>query len=223
MAFKSGNAVAYKLSRYSLEQSIKAAKRGYGSKIEGHFTEAEPRRMWQGLNSIIAWNPKGGSIINVDPSLPNELNEFYCHFETGYVEPVVFSACNEQSFTIIQEDVQRILSSTKVRKAPGLDCIPPRVLKLCSEQLAPVLTDLFNMSLGKCTVPVSFKRSIIIPVPKKTPVMCLNDYRPVALTSVLMKTFERLVLDFVRDQIPMSVDPLQFAYRKNRSVEDALL
>lgn len=184
--------------------------------------EADPRCMWQGLNSITAWKPKGGSITNVDPSLPNKLNEFYCRFETGNVEPVVFPACNEQSFTIIQEDVQRILSRTKVRKAPGPDCIPPRVLKLCSEQLSPVLTDLFNMSLVRCTVPVSFKRSIIIPVPKKTPVTSLNDYRPVALTSVLMKTFERLVLDFIKDQIPVSVDPLQFAYRKNRSVEDAI-
>ena len=37
VAFKSGNAAAYKLSRYSLERSIKAAKLAYGAKIEGHF------------------------------------------------------------------------------------------------------------------------------------------------------------------------------------------
>jgi hypothetical protein len=31
-------------------------------------------------------------------------------------------------------------------------------------------------------------------VPKKTTVTCLNDLRPVALTSHVMKVFERLVL-----------------------------
>lgn len=79
-----------------------------------------------------------------------------------------------------------------------------------------VLTDLFNMSLRH------FKNSLIIPVPKKTPVTCLNDYLKVALTSVLMTTFERLVLDYMKDQPPLSVDPLQFAYKQNRSVEDAI-
>ena len=31
-------------------------------------------------------------------------------------------------------------------------------------------------------------------MPKNTKVTCLNDYRPVALTSVAMKCFERLVM-----------------------------
>ena len=34
---------------------------------------------------------------------------------------------------------------------------------------------------------------MIIPVPKKRNITCLNDYRPVALTSVVMKVLERLV------------------------------
>ncbi len=42
-------------------------------------------------------------------------------------------------------------------------------------------------------VPTSFKKSIIIPVPKNNKPSCLNDYRPVALTSIVMKVFERLV------------------------------
>lgn len=223
-AFKSGDAAAYKQSRYALERSIRAAKRGYGTKIEGHFMDGDPRHMWNGLNSITPWKPKSGSITNVDPSLPNELNDFFCRFETEVTEPVAFIEDDDMhsGFTIVQADVQRVLSRTKVRKAPGPDKIPPRVLKLCSQQLAPVLTDLFNMSLRQSTVPHSFKKSVIIPVPKKTPVTCLNDYRPVALTSVLMKTFERLVLDFIKNRISTSIDPLQFAYRQNRSVEDAI-
>ena len=37
------------------------------------------------------------------------------------------------------------------------------------------------------------KKSIIIPVPKKTTATCMNDFRLVALTSVIMKCFEQLV------------------------------
>ncbi|KAL8584872.1 hypothetical protein ACOMHN_037576 [Nucella lapillus] len=37
-----------------------------------------------------------------------------------------------------------------------------------------------------------------------------------------MKTFERLVLQYLKTCIPPSFDPFQFAYRANRSVEDAI-
>ena len=44
-------------------------------------------------------------------------------------------------------------------------------------------------------VPTCFKMATIVPVPKKAKVTELNDYRPIALTSVIMKCFERLVKD----------------------------
>ncbi|KAK3533371.1 hypothetical protein QTP70_019315 [Hemibagrus guttatus] len=50
----------------------------------------------------------------------------------------------------------------------------------------------------------------------------LNDYRPVALTSVVMKSFERLVLSYLKDITDPLLDPLQFAYRSNRPVDDAV-
>ncbi len=63
----------------------------------------------------------------------------------------------------------------------------------------PIFTQIFNRSLELCEVPSCFKRSTIIPVPKKPKITGLNDYRPVALTSVAMKSFERLVLAYLKD------------------------
>ncbi|KAK3524281.1 hypothetical protein QTP70_026046, partial [Hemibagrus guttatus] len=50
-----------------------------------------------------------------------------------------------------------------------------------------------------CEVPACFKRSTIIPIPKKPKITGLNDYRPVALTSVVMKSLERLVLAYLKN------------------------
>ncbi|KAK1797989.1 hypothetical protein P4O66_000750 [Electrophorus voltai] len=108
------------------------------------------------------------------------------------------------------------------RKAMGPDGICGRVLKACADQLAPVFADIFNLSLTLGIVPSSFKRSTIVPVPKKPRPSDLNDYRPVALTSVVMKCFEKLVRDFITSSLPASMDPLQFAYRHNRSTDDAI-
>uniref|UniRef100_A0A8C9RRW2 Reverse transcriptase domain-containing protein n=1 Tax=Scleropages formosus TaxID=113540 RepID=A0A8C9RRW2_SCLFO len=71
-------------------------------------------------------------------------------------------------------------------------------------------------------VPSCFKWSTIIPVPKKTCISGLNDFRPVALASVAMKCFERLVLAYLKVITGSLLDPFQFAYRSNRSVEDAV-
>ena len=59
-------------------------------------------------------------------------------------------------------------------------------------------------------------------MPKNTKVTCLIDYRPVALTSVAMKCFERLVVAHINTIIPETLDPLQFAYCPNRSTDIAI-
>ncbi|KAI3364054.1 hypothetical protein L3Q82_010884 [Scortum barcoo] len=93
-----------------------------------------------------------------------------------------------------------------IRKAEGPDKVSGRTLKLCADQLAGVFLDIFNLSLQLATViPVSLKTSIIVPVPKKSAVTCLNDYyRPVALTPVI--SFERIVLKHIKDIILAGLD-----------------
>lgn len=98
----------------------------------------------------------------------------------------------------------------------------PSWLRACAEQLAPIFTYIFNTSLEMCYVPSCFKSCIIIPVPKKSSISELNDYRSVALMSVVMKTFERLVLAHLKAIADPLLDPLLFAYRGNRSVDDAV-
>ncbi|KAK3521549.1 hypothetical protein QTP70_013077 [Hemibagrus guttatus] len=92
--------------------------------------------------------------------------------------------------------------------APHLSDTPPltpltiKEEEHCANQLSPVFTDIFNTSLETSHVPACFKTSAIVPVPKKTKITGPNDYRP-DITDPLL-------------------DPLQFAYRANRSVDDAV-
>jgi hypothetical protein len=79
-------------------------------------------------------------------------------------------------------------------KAAGPDSIPSRVLRACANHLAVVFTEIINLSLSQSTC---FKMSTIVPVTKKAKVTELNDHRLVALTSVNMKCFERLVKDHI--------------------------
>ena len=46
--------------------------------------------------------------------------------------------------------------------------------------------------------PLHHTQTTIVHVPKNTKVTCLNDYKPVALTSVAMMCFERLVMPLIK-------------------------
>lgn len=65
--------------------------------------------------------------------------------------------------------------------------------------------------------------SEIIPIAKKPVPTCNNDHRPIALTAVLMKCFEKVVKCILSGEVKAFTDPLQFAYIENRCVEDATL
>ncbi|KAI4885846.1 hypothetical protein NFI96_009788, partial [Prochilodus magdalenae] len=153
-----------------------------------------------------------------------EANHFYTQFEAqnGVAARKTTPPSDDQVLCLTAADVSKTLLRVNPRKAAGPDNIPARVLRECANQLTDVFTDIFNISLSSATVPTCLKATTIIPVLKKSSVSCLNDYRPVALTPIIMNCFERLVLRHIKTLLPPSLDPLQFAYRPNRLTDDAI-
>ncbi|TWW56974.1 RNA-directed DNA polymerase from mobile element jockey [Takifugu flavidus] len=193
-------------------------------KVEGHFSNSNPRSMWQGIQVISNYKPINASPPSTDISFLNELNNFYARFEKDNHEQAskVELTAGHQPLTFSTTDVRAELSRINPRKAAGPDGIPGRVLRTCAAELAGVLTDLFNLSLAHAVVPTCFKSTSIVPVPKHSTPACLNDYRAVALTPIITKCLEQLVLAQLKSCLPPTLDPHQYAYRKNRSTEDAV-
>ena len=53
--------------------------------------------------------------------------------------------------------------------------------------------------------------------------MEVNEFRPIAFTPVIMKCFERIMWHRLIKQTEAKSAPLQFAYKRNVGVEDAIL
>ena len=51
----------------------------------------------------------------------------------------------------------------------------------------------------------------------------MKDFRPVALTSILCKCMERVLSNHLTAMVADRLDPLQFAYKAKRGVDDACL
>ncbi len=221
----------YKASCYALRRAVRAAKLRYRERIESHFQLNDSRRMWQGLRTIRAFGNKSSEEVRADLSLANELNTFYGRFECNggsATLPISASGSNRQRsdnhvITVSEDEVRWALKRVNVRKAAEPDGITGRVLRSCADQLAGLFTSIFNESLATSVVPTSFKKSIIIPVLKNNKPSCLNDYRPVALTSIVMKVLRDWLKSHISSSIPVTLDPLQLDPLKTSIVPIDLL
>ncbi len=231
-AYRKGGKVLYKQDKYTLEKEIRVGKRNYSDKLRIQFSSSDSASVWKGLKEITNYKTPSPSTVENQQQADN-LNEFYCRFEqtphtcsghlsTQPLTPQATPLSPTPAIQISEDEVCQVFRKQKRKKAPGPDGVTPTCLKSCADQLAPIFTKIFNRSLELCEVPSCFKCSTIIPIPKKSKITGLNDYRPVALTSVVMKSFEKLVLAHLKDITGPLLDHLQFAYIANRSVDDAV-
>ncbi len=195
--------------------------------MEGKFTTGNVREAWQGLNAMMGREQRPAHIKCTDPtSFAEQLNTFYSRFDSVHplrTETPSTLSPSHTSITVEKNKMVHFLSKVNPRKSSGPDNLHGRILKECASELGDVMTQFFQLLLDSGFVPRTWKESTIIPIPKITKAMAPKDYRPVALTSVLCKCMEWMICDLLTCSVADKLDPLQFAYKAKRGVEDACL
>ena len=115
------------------------------------------------------------------------------------------------------------LSNIK-RTATGPDLIPYWIWKDRAEAFAPVILEIWNLSLGSQIWPKAWKKANINLLPKiDIPVNC-EDFRGINITPVIARVFERTVYQiFNKDDLESYLSSTQFAYRSGGSCFNALI
>eukprot|EP00061_Rhincodon_typus_P006612 g27433.t1 len=131
-------------------------------------------------------------IADKDTSLPDVHKALYTRFE--HASGMVSSAPDAPVATVTAADIRLGFLGVNPRKAMGPGGVPGQALRSCADQLAEVFTNIFNPSLLQAKGPTCFKKTMIIPVPKKAHATCLNEYHPAAVTSIILKCFKRLIM-----------------------------
>ncbi|KAJ8358421.1 hypothetical protein AAFF_G00440060, partial [Aldrovandia affinis] len=78
-AFRSGDRALYSAARANLKRGIRDAKAAYKRKIGDHFTNNDPRWVWQGIQHITNYKSSNRTAVN------GELNCFFARFEVKAV------------------------------------------------------------------------------------------------------------------------------------------
>ena len=110
-------------------------------------------------------------------------------------------------------------------KSIGLDGIIPKMLLEILGVIAPMLTKLYRKCLYLCVILTLWKQVKVVFIPKagKTNHSKAKDYRPISLSSFMLKTFERLLDHHIRSKFNKNnISSSQHAYLKGKSCETAL-
>jgi hypothetical protein len=220
----------YQEKQKFLNRQVKAAKAKYRTKVEGLFKSNDVREAWRGLRVLTGMDQqqKDPALLQ-EPGSADRLNRFYARFDcrdfNNELEECrirLIEAPPSDICEVPEETVRKALNKIQVRKATGPDGISGRLIKSCMQSLIRIIHVIFNMSISTSTYPSVWKVGEIVPVSKKPLPVCDNDLRPVTLTAILSKSLERVGLDLMLPYVIEDMDPLQFAYIKGRSTEDAI-
>lgn len=148
---------------------------------------------------------------------PHSLNKYFTSFPTQV-----------NSIGIIDPDtteIESIISSLKSESSAGWDKIPTKFIKMAKKQLVPILTHLSVLCFQQGIFPSELKLSVIHPIFKSGDRDNINNYRPIAILTVISKIIEKIInnrlLNFLNSYKLLSTS--QYGFRKGTSTEDAIL
>ena len=79
------------------------------------------------------------------------------------------------------ENVKKLLNDIDTKKAVGIDTIPPKLIKMASNFLAPILTTAINSSIENSVFPENAKVATVSPLDKEKPYKNISNFRSVSL------------------------------------------
>ena len=190
----------------------------------------EPKNFWKAVKCLnknkqtIPTLSQGNTVAYTDSEKANLLNSFFgsC-FNTSH-PPIELksppSGIYPDELLCTESEVYDLLASLDVSKASGHDGISARMLKHTACSIAPSLTKLFNLSLQSATIPSTWKKSLVVLIPKNSETKEPTNYRPISLLPIVSKVLERHVYNVIMNHLaqhnPLTANQWDFSREDRR-------
>ena len=181
--------------------------------------------------------------VEVDNCVDSDVvvNKFASHFSAAYTPNDVVKAdkilenysrmrvgyCGlpiTNGQVIDTELVSSVIFRLQGGKAPDIAGLTSEHLVHSHPSVSVVLCKLFKLIMQRRYVPVGFRHSYIVPIPKikdtRVKSMSCNDFRGIAISPIVSKVFEHCVLD--RFRTCFSSSEAQFGFKKDLGCRNAI-
>ena len=227
----------HKQARKKVKTLIESSFKNFKNNILGEQLKDNPKAFWQYINScrkgpsmIPVLQPAGGTKTKCDREKAEVLNQqFQGVFTMESLGDVpLFEASITTAMdpiTVTEQGVLKQLQKLNPNKSQGPDNVSPRILKELAEDISPYLTLLFKKSLDLGVVPMAWKEANVCPIFKSGKKSDPNNYRPISLTSIIVKILEHIIFSCVMKHLTKNnlLNDAQHGFLPGRSCESQLI
>jgi hypothetical protein len=186
---------------------------------------------WKTINNITG--RKGAKEGQVKGRSQQErLDNWYKAFKNLLGNPPVVSDEDEEIESVFQElpirtdsfdeeELKVAIDQLKNGKSCGADEIPGEVIKYCN--INDIILHFCNTALHTGQRPELWNITNITPIPKSGDLSNPENYRGISLTSIISKTFNRMLLNRIRDHIDPLLRYNQNGFRQGRGTSGQIL
>ena len=161
---------------------------------------------------------------------PNgKIDEILSYYEDHESIMAIKNKFTNLSFTIpepTEQEIYDILKTLDIKKATGVDTIPPKLIRLSADLLKTPFTKSLKFYISKYIFPDKMKPARVTPIyknPKEGSRLDKTCYRPVSVLTTFSKVFERFILNSMLEYTNKILSDHISAYRQGYSCQNVLL
>jgi retron-type reverse transcriptase len=119
--------------------------------------------------------------------------------------------------------VEKQINKINVNKATGFDSVSVNIMKIDKPVIVKPITKLINKSISSAKFPDNLKEAQVVPLYKANSQLEAGNYRPVSISPVVSKFFERAIYQQLIDYFDNIFNPYLSAFRPGCGGNTALL
>ena len=123
---------------------------------------------------------------------------------------------------ILECEVKWALESITMNKASGSDRIPVELFQILKDNAVKVLHSIWQQIWKTQSWPQDWKRSVFIPIPKKSNVKECSNYHTIALISHASKVILKILQARLHQDVNWELPDVQAGFRKSRGTRDQI-
>lgn len=149
---------------------------------------------------------------NIHTSLNNQLQNLY---NINYNDNNVHLWTDFKANVSIEE-IKEYISQINNKKNPGPMNIQPRLLKEGDDNINNSMLNIINAIIDTTNIPKSWKKSYLIPIPKPGDREKVENYRGIAIQSILPKILDRIITTKLYNVLNTEIDENQHGFCKGK-------
>ena len=121
-------------------------------------------------------------------------------------------------------EVKKLLKEIDIKKAEGVDTIPPKLIKIGADIIEEPLTQAINCCLCQGIFPENAKAASVVPLDKGKPDKYdVLNYRPVSILNAFSKIYEKVIENQLASYLDKYFSPFISLYRESYSTQQVLI